>query len=264
MEKGQTLYRISRAYGVDERYLARLNGVDDPSRLEVGQLIYVPSAARVLALSANIPVSAPSIASSSSVPAPSPPKASETRPRSATPRSAPSVAKIASPPKTVASLPPAPPPPIRLPPSAPVGKTRSSAPIAVSPSISAKQKDRGKFDWPVRGRILKGFGNNGLQSCQGLEIAASAGTPIHSASAGTVTYSGAGIRGYGNLIILKHEDAFFTVYAFNQKNLVKAGARVARGEKIALSGAPPAGGEDALHFEIRRGKTAVNPIFYLP
>lgn len=112
--------------------------------------------------------------------------------------------------------------------------------------------------------MLKGFGSNGLQSCQGVEIAVPAGTPVLSAAAGTVTYSGNGIRGYGNLIILRHEDAFFTVYAFNQKNMVQAGKRVGKGEKIALSGKPPAGGDDCLHFEIRKGKTAVNPIFYLP
>jgi lipoprotein NlpD len=121
-----------------------------------------------------------------------------------------------------------------------------------------------KFIWPVRGKILKEFGTNGLQTCQGVEIATPGGTPILSASAGIVTYSGNGIRGYGNLIILKHEGSFYTVYAFNKKNLVQPGAKVGKGEKIALSGTHPVGGHNCLHFEIRRGKTAVNPILYLP
>jgi lipoprotein NlpD len=97
-----------------------------------------------------------------------------------------------------------------------------------------------------------------------VEIGVPEETPIQAAAAGQVTYSGDGIRGYGNLIIIRHDDSFFTVYGFNRKNLVASGAFVNQGEKIALSGCPPSGGKPRLHFEIRQGKAPVNPIFYLP
>jgi lipoprotein NlpD len=87
---------------------------------------------------------------------------------------------------------------------------------------------------------------------------------VVSAAAGRVIYSGNGIRGYGNLIILKHDDSFYTIYGFNAKNLVESGSFVSKGEKIALAGSPPNGGSPRLYFEIRHGKTAVDPIFYLP
>ena len=77
-------------------------------------------------------------------------------------------------------------------------------------------------------------------------------------------YSGDGVNGYGFLVILQHENNLFTVYGFNQKNFVKQGDFVRKGERIALSGTPPSGGKARLHFEVRKGKVAVNPILYLP
>ncbi|WP_225911698.1 murein hydrolase activator EnvC family protein [Desulfuromonas versatilis] len=99
---------------------------------------------------------------------------------------------------------------------------------------------------------------------KGIEIAAAPGSAVQSSAAGQVIYSGNGVKGFGNLIILKHDDSFYTVYGYNQSNLVKAGTFVGQGQKIALSGRPPSGGNPRLHFEIRHGKQAVDPIFYLP
>ena len=90
------------------------------------------------------------------------------------------------------------------------------------------------------------------------------GSEVTAAAAGKVIYSGDGVNGYGYLIILQHEDDLFTVYGFNQKNLVRQGDYVSKGERIALSGIPPSGGKARLHFEVRKGKQAVNPILYLP
>ena len=122
----------------------------------------------------------------------------------------------------------------------------------------------GKFSWPLQGRVLKGFGGTADTPIKGLEIAAPRGTPILSAAAGRVIYSGNGIASYGNLVILKHDNDFYTVYGFNDKNIVDVGVFVSKGERIALSGAPPAGGTPRLYFEIRRGKEPVDPIFFLP
>lgn len=161
---------------------------------------------------------------------------------------------------------PAPPSPkpvaaVKSPPRVPVAPARQQR---ESPAGRPAAAVKGKFAWPLQGTVLKGFGSDARLPIKGLEIAAARGTPIHSAAAGRVIYSGDGIRSYGNLIILKHDDDFFTVYGFNEKNMVDAGAFVSKGERIALSGAPPAGGKPRLYFEIRRGKEAVNPIFYLP
>ncbi len=224
VSKGETLYRIARTYEVDERHIARVNGINDPNRIDVGQRIYIPGATAPRNVS-PLQSAAPQRSQTPSVASPSPPRRTQ------------------APPPSVA---PAPPAPARALPSA--------APMA----------EKGRFDWPLRGRILREFSLSGPRTSKGIEIAAAVGTPVLSAAAGTVTYSGDGIRGYGNLIILKHDDSFFTVYGFNEKILVENGARVAKGQRIALSGTPPGGGEARIHFEIRHGKTAVNPIFYLP
>jgi lipoprotein NlpD len=219
VQEGHTLYRIGRTYGVDEQYLARLNGISDPTRLPVGQKLFIPGAQRTKTIS-----------SEESARIPSPPK--------------PSPSKVVS----LSTQSPA-----------------SQSPLAGSPvRAGARASYRGKFSWPLQGEILKKFTAKTGTPTKGIEIAARRGTPVLSAAAGKVIYSGNGISGYGNLIILKHEDSFFTVYGFNDKNLVESGAFVGKGERIALSGAPPGNSASRLHFEIRHGKEAVDPIFYLP
>jgi len=238
VDEGQTLYRISRVYGVNEQYLARVNGIDDPSRLKVGQKLFIPGAEVVhnVPKTLNVTPIVPDKPQKQLVVKKSPPAPPVSKPNVVAPTSTP------TPRSNVTST--------------------SSRLTATSESSASPQK--GLFIWPLKGKILKGFGESHGTPSKGLEIAAPRGTPVVSASAGRVIYSGNGIRGYGNLIILKHDDSYFTVYGFNDKNLVKNDAFVSKGEKIALSGVPPSGGEARLHFEIRHGKEAVNPSFYLP
>lgn len=216
---GQTLFRISQAYGVDERYLARINGIDDPTHLQIGDRLFIPGAKRHKRVS-----------STANLPAPPEDRPSITRKVAVSPSSQP---------------------------------TRAAAPVPTKASPPA-QSAKIKFVWPVKGKILNRFGRTASPYRKGLEIAASPGDPVVSAAAGKVIYSGDGIRGYGNLIILKHDNSFYSVYGFNRKNLVKAGSFVSEGQKIALSGAPPQGGHPCLYFELRLGRKAVDPIFYLP
>ncbi len=108
------------------------------------------------------------------------------------------------------------------------------------------------------------FGTQGQKVYKGIEISVPKGSKVVAAASGKVIYSGNAIPGYGNLVILEHSDSFFSVYGFNQKNLVKMNDHVGQGEEIALSGLPPSGQSARLHFEIRKGKSAVNPILYLP
>jgi lipoprotein NlpD len=122
-----------------------------------------------------------------------------------------------------------------------------------------------KFNWPLKGPVVRPFSSAAEAGAgRGIEIAAQPGTAVLAAEAGRVIYSGDGVSGYGHLVILQHDNQLFTVYGFNQRNLVNQGAFVSRGERIALSGTPPAGGEPRLHFEVRSGKEPVNPQLYLP
>lgn len=116
--------------------------------------------------------------------------------------------------------------------------------------------------WPARGKIIRRFSRNDADS-PGIDIVGNPGQPVKSAADGTVVYSGDGLRGYGQLIIVKHNETFLSAYAHNRKLLVKEGDRVRRGQPIAEMGAT---GTDRvkLHFEIRKQGTAVDPLKYLP
>jgi lipoprotein NlpD len=129
----------------------------------------------------------------------------------------------------------------------------------------AKATSVKKLNWPLRGKIVRSFSTQTQAGGgKGIEIAVRVGSPVLAAEAGKAIYSGDGVNGYGHLIILQHENELFTVYGFNQQNLIRQGDFVSQGEKIALSGVPPAGGQARLHFEVRKGKLAVDPILYLP
>lgn len=223
VQKGQTLYKISKVYGVEEIYLARINKINDPTQLRVGERIYIPGATAVKYVPPTVTHSPPKKVSA-------PVKKQEKKQK----------ATKAQPTKTTQK--------------APVKSSKSSkAPVG-----------KGSFIWPVKGKLVKKFNTNSSVGSKGIEISVKNGTPVSSAAAGKVIYSGDGISGYGNLLIVRHDDSFFTVYGYNKKNLVQTGAFVSKGERIALSGKPPSGGAPRIYFEIRYGKKPVNPLSYLP
>jgi len=225
VQPGQTLYSIAKTYGIEEGRLARINHVGDPTQLKVNQKLYIPGATQLR----KVPVT---VSSSTQPPVHNP--ASNTaaeRPRQPQPSKNTGTAKTPA---------------------------ETSRPATTSGPV------KGFFIWPVKGKLLNKFGAHGQKVYKGIEIAAPSGTPVVAAASGKVIYSGNAISGYGNLVILEHSDSFFSVYGYNQKNLVKMNDHVGQGEKIALSGAPPSGQSARLHFEIRKGKSAVDPILYLP
>ncbi len=126
-------------------------------------------------------------------------------------------------------------------------------------------KATGRFEWPLRGRILHSFGSKGqgLHN-DGINIAAPRGTGVRAAENGVVVYAGNELKGFGNLLLIKHADGWVTAYAHNDRLLVARGTRVRKGQKIAEVGSSGGVTEPQLHFELRRGKTAVDPIRYLP
>lgn len=119
------------------------------------------------------------------------------------------------------------------------------------------------FLWPVSGTVNSGFGPRGSSFHDGVDIAAAEGTPIRAVEHGEVIYSDR-LRGYGNMVIIRHSGGIASVYAHNQVNLVREGQRVARGEIIARVGSTGRVTGPHLHFEIRKDNLAQDPLLYLP
>jgi lipoprotein NlpD len=138
----------------------------------------------------------------------------------------------------------------------------AAKPVAVATSTPANTEgdDPIAFQWPVRGPLIAGFDE---AKNKGLDIAGKAGDPVLAAADGKVVYAGSGLRGYGNLIILKHNNTYLTAYAHNQTLLVKEEQTIKRGQKIAEMGNSDAD-QVKLHFEIRRQGKPVDPAKYLP
>jgi murein DD-endopeptidase MepM/ murein hydrolase activator NlpD len=119
------------------------------------------------------------------------------------------------------------------------------------------------FIWPISGTINSGFGPRGASFHDGIDIAAPQGTPVRAIESGEVVYSDQ-LRGYGNMVILRHADGFVSVYAHNERNLVRQGQQVSRGEIIARVGSTGRVTGPHLHFEIRRDNKAQDPLDYMP
>jgi lipoprotein NlpD len=141
--------------------------------------------------------------------------------------------------------------------------TKVSRRVPASDEISVGNGSR-PFSWPVAsGQLSSGFGPRGRSFHDGIDIAAPVGTPVVAAAAGEVIYSDT-LPGYGNVIIVRHQRGYATVYAHNQENRVHNGARVGRGQRIGSVGETGRTTGPNLHFEIRRDNIARNPLYYLP
>jgi murein DD-endopeptidase MepM/ murein hydrolase activator NlpD len=141
----------------------------------------------------------------------------------------------------------------------PAGAAVQASIAAPPPAPSAPS-----FAWPLRGAIVSAFGSKkGGEHNDGINIAAGRGAPVRAAGDGTVAYAGNELRGFGNLVLIRHADGWTTAYAHNETLLVKRGDRVARGQVIARAGSTGSVATPQLHFEIRRGRRAVDPAEYL-
>jgi murein DD-endopeptidase MepM/ murein hydrolase activator NlpD len=146
-------------------------------------------------------------------------------------------------------------------------RVAESEPVASEHPIKAEQAAASampSFRWPVRGRIIAAFGPkpNGLQN-DGINLAVPEGTPVKAAEDGVVAYAGNELKGYGNLVLIRHANGFVTAYADTSELLVKRGDTVKRGQVIAKSGETGNVTSPQLHFEIRKGATPVDPAQYL-
>ncbi|MBO5443478.1 MAG: M23 family metallopeptidase [Alphaproteobacteria bacterium] len=148
--------------------------------------------------------------------------------------------------------------------SAPAASTTKKT-ASSSSSYTPPKKRTSKFAWPVRGTIISKYGTIGKgRHNDGINIKAPLGTAVKAADAGKVAYAGNELKGFGNLILIKHNDGWVTAYAHNDRLFVKKGQQVKKGEKIAAVGSTGGVNTPQLHFEIRAGKKAVNPSAYLP
>ena len=230
VQPGETLYSVSRLYGVDTSSLAGSNGLEPPYVVRVGQPLVLPAPVETAGARAPTPVI-----------------------QAAVPAAAPVMPMAV----TRSELPP---PPAAAPPPAPVSRT-----AAVAPPPAPSQNGGRSFLWPVHGRIVAGYGGGeGGTHNDGINIAAPRGASVLAADGGIVAYAGNELRGYGNLVLIKHPGGWMTAYAHNSALLVKRGERVRRGQAIARVGATGAVGEPQLHFEIRHGARALDPGDYLP
>jgi lipoprotein NlpD len=232
---GDTLYSIALQHGVEPRELAQWNGLDDPARLRIGQALRVKPA-----MSSAPVASAPAIA------------AVEPERPAVLVGTARIVGRVES--RPLDSLPP-------LPPRAPAKPelARMEAP-KVELQKSAAPSGAAQFIWPVKGKVLAEFAE---PRRKGIDIDGRPGDPIVAAAPGHVTYIGSGIPGMGKLVVIRHDNGFITVYAHNRDILVKEKQAVARGQQIAVLGSTDAE-RPKLHFQIRKGAAAVDPLLYLP
>jgi lipoprotein NlpD len=141
----------------------------------------------------------------------------------------------------------------------PEAKPEPPKAVAAAPAAPAAH-EASEFIWPVKGKVLAAFAE---PRSKGIDIDGKPGDPVVAAAAGRVTYTGTGIAGLGKLVVIKHDSGFITVYAHNREVLVKEQQSVARGQKIAELGSTDAD-RPKLHFQIRRGSAAVDPLRYLP
>jgi murein DD-endopeptidase MepM/ murein hydrolase activator NlpD len=118
--------------------------------------------------------------------------------------------------------------------------------------------------WPVRGRVISGFGGGGGgKANDGVDIAVPAGTPVKAAENGVVIYAGDGLKEFGNTVLVRHENGLVTVYGHASELKVQRGQKVRRGEDIALAGMSGSADTPKLHFEVRKDSTPVDPSSYL-
>ncbi len=230
VKPGDTLIRIGLENGQSYKDIRRWNALDDPNKIEVGQVLRVvaPPVTTSEAVAVSKPVTSPAITSA---------------PLAAAGSSAVRVASAPSMPASAASA----------------QANAASAASVVATASAGGEEDLG-WVWPSSGAVVGAFDE---AKNKGVDIGGTAGDAVLAASDGKVVYAGAGLRGYGNLIILKHNNTYLSAYAHNRALLVKEDQTVKKGQKIAEMGDSDAE-RVKLHFEVRKQGKPVDPVKYLP
>jgi murein DD-endopeptidase MepM/ murein hydrolase activator NlpD len=275
---GQSLYDISRAYSVNLRALIETNRLSPPYALEAGETVLLPAPVihvvergeTLFTISERFNIDTRSLAVMNSLPRPwrvwpgdelkLPPLVRDQWASGPEPRLA--ARPPAEPGTVVASRTTRPSPkPVRTAPSAP-NPVRSPPPAPVEAAVGPGPAS---FVWPVSGRVLKSYGSDasGYRN-EGIDISAPRGAPVRATADGEVVYAGDDLAGLGNLLLLKHVDGWVSAYAHADALLVKVGQSVRQGQVIAEAGLTGRASQPQVHFQLRRGKTAVDPQIHLP
>ncbi len=270
---GESLDSLSRRYGVPASAMLKTNGLSSPAQVHSGVRLVVPVySSNGVAVAATPAEKEKRVASAGSTPIKhaqgkkpaqdavadaNPPPVKSTAKPTAKPVAPAVVAQADADTKTTVA---------KKKPTAdasPTSSVRAGDP-APAPTLTGAQADAAgvtpEFRWPARGRIIEGFKVGGND---GINIAVPEGTSVRAAESGTVAYAGSGLKGYGNLVLIRHPNGFVTAYANNGELDVKAGDTVKRGQIIAKSGQSGNVSSPQLHFELRKGTTPVDPTTYL-
>jgi murein DD-endopeptidase MepM/ murein hydrolase activator NlpD len=230
--QGETLMSLSRRYHKPLKQIADANHIPPHQHLKIGDRIVIPGKVVVAA--------APATPAAQPAPQAAPPAVAA--PKVQAPRTAASAPAPAAPaPKVTAEA------------------TPSANYASASATPAAETTAASSFKWPLRGRVISGFPKS-----DGLDLAVPEGTAVHAADDGVVAYAGSELKGYGNLILVRHANGFVTAYAHASELMVKRNDTVRRGQVIAKSGQTGSVSSPQLHFEIRKGSTPVDPMQYLP
>ena len=249
VQKGDTLYSIALEHGQDYKDLAEWNAIQVPYTIHIGQTLrMVPPQDETTIPLKPAPTLEAKPLSSAEVTLKTEPKAIKQ------PYSEQALAQLEKGAK---------PAPIAAP-KTETAKVESPKPVLVPEPTkpdAADIEEKVDWGWPAEGKILSNFNDNG--NAKGIDIGGSLGQPVLAAAAGKVVHTGSTLRGYGKLIIIKHNKDYFSVYAHNNQILVREGQMVVKGQKIAEMGNSDAD-RVKLHFEIRRLGKPVDPLKYLP
>jgi murein DD-endopeptidase MepM/ murein hydrolase activator NlpD len=234
VNRGDTLLSIARRNHISAAELAKANNLDTSAELSLGMKLTVPGAKTATAAPAAKPAAV----------------------------AAQPAAALTPPATKTAALTDAPPQSVRL--------TQATTGVEDAPAAEAPAKTNEAtgapptFRWPVRGKVITSYGakSNG-KSNDGINLAVPEGTPVKAAEDGVVAYSGNELKGYGNLVLVRHSNGYVTAYAHASELLVKRGDTIKRGEIIAKSGRSGEVGSPQLHFEIRKGSSPVDPLQFL-
>jgi murein DD-endopeptidase MepM/ murein hydrolase activator NlpD len=268
---GESLDILSRRYGVPASAMLKSNGLDSPREVHSGMRLIVP-----VYNADGAAVAAAPVAKSKRVASADAPDAASVKQEKAKKPAANAVAQTNPPPAKPAAKTTA---PVAAQADAdtkaavakknpttdatPTGVAHAGDP-APAPALTGAEADAAgvapEFRWPARGRIIESFKAGGND---GINIAVPEGTSVRAAENGTVAYAGSGLKGYGNLVLIRHPNGFVTAYANNGELDVKAGDTVKRGQIIAKSGQSGNVNSPQLHFELRKGTTPVDPTAYL-
>ncbi|GHA11036.1 hypothetical protein GCM10007989_01680 [Devosia pacifica] len=236
IQSGESLYTIARRYDVTTQSLVHANALSSPDRIVVGQKLVIPGRSDLLGTQATTP-------------APAQPQRTEVA--SVTPAQPTPVAAPAEPAQQAQAT------QQQVQPQQPEPTQQASAPKASTPTPEPSMSGADNFRWPANGRVITDFA---ASKGTGINIELPEGTSVQAAENGTVIYTGSGVEGYGNLVLVRHPNGYVSAYAHLKSIGVNKGQVVSRGDAIGSSGMTGSVSRPQLHFELRKGATPVDPM----